>query len=182
MKLYHITEIKNLFGEDGIAKKGLVPQCGDRSKSIGDTRCAVSLTSSYESLKSWKLYLYPNVKPDDLCILQVDIDKQNIKNYENKTEFYTNILIPPEKINVVKFYDSITNEPISFLYLYKNDFNDYLNKIPIKIKTIETPVIKYVEKLTRAKKLEDELKRFRDELKYSKERFENLEGSRKNYK
>ena len=145
MKAFHLTKIENLYGENGIITKGLVPTCGERSKSIGDENCAIYFSSSYFSLPAWWLYLYPNVSLQELCVLTFDVpDNCCIKKQEK--EYYTYTSIPPENINIVKFYHGITKEEVSFIYLQQDTLYygyDWASKsVPLTYTLKETPIIK----------------------------------------
>ena len=143
MKAYHLTKIKNLYGEDGICSKGLIPMNGERSQSIKDNRCVLSFSSVYYSLPIWYSYLYRYVNPNELCVLSFNIDKKDCTNHINKTEFYTYKTISPKKINIVTFYDEKTLEEIPF-YLLDKDMIKYYNHdiFPSRVKVIisEKPI------------------------------------------
>ena len=148
MKAFHLTRIENLYVEDGICSKGLVPICGERSKNIGDTRSVVSFTSKYHTLPVWWIYLYPKVNPSELCVLSFDIAKKDCINHINKTEFFTYDTISPEKINLVHFYDKKTMEEIPFYFLEKNSIKYYNSDIfPSKVEILldETPIIELIK-------------------------------------
>lgn len=134
MQVFHLTKLENLYGENGICSKGLIPFCGERSKRIGDTRQVVSFTSKYYTLPIWWLYLYPKTNPNELCVLSFYIDKKDCINHINKSEFYTYNSIPPEKISLVYFYDKKTMDEIPFVYLEKNGIKYYNSDIfPTKV-------------------------------------------------
>ena len=125
MRVYHLTKKENLFGDTGIINHGLIPQCGERSKSINDNRVGVSFTNNYDTLKVWWIYLYPDTNVNDLCVLSFDIDKKDCKKTENKTEFYTTKTIYPDEISIPSFYNKRTNEEIPFYLLDSKAYDDY---------------------------------------------------------
>ena len=143
MKAFHLTKIENLYGEDGIIAKGLVLNIGDRSKSIDDENSAIYFTSSYFDLPAWWLYLYPKVKPQELCVLTFDIpDNCCIKKQE--CEYYTYNKIPPEDIKIVSFFHGITNEEVPFIYLKQDSLyygNEWGTKpVPLTYTMNEMPI------------------------------------------
>ena len=144
MKAYHLTEVCNLYCENGIIEKGLIPQCGERSQKIGDNRIVVCFTNDYYTLKVWHLYLYPRVHPLELCVLTFDIPESEAMNWQNETEFATEFQILPENISFANFYDKDTGEEIPFYYLEegKKKFldNGFLSEEDIEIEVIETPI------------------------------------------
>ncbi len=144
IRAFHLTKKENLYGENGICSKGLIPTCGERSKSIGDSRYVISFSSRYYTLPIWRMYLYPKVDTNDLCVLSFEIDKKDCVNHTNDTEFFTYNSIPPEKINIVNFYDKNTLKEIPFQYLQKNGMKDILgSKYEIVLK--ETPITELVK-------------------------------------
>ena len=145
---FHLTKKENLYGENGICSKGLIPTCGERSKSIGDGRCVISFSSKYYTLPVWMIYLYPKVDPSDLCVLSFEIDKKDCVKHINNTEFYTYNCIPPEKISIVSFYDKRTLEEIPFQYLQKDGMRRYGQDIFLSKQEIvlsETPITELVK-------------------------------------
>lgn len=117
MQVYHITEKSNLYGENGIIKNGLIPQCGERSKKIKDYREVVCFTNNYYTLPTWSIYLYPNLDYDNLCVLTFDIPESEAIPTENDTEFATEHQILPENISIATFIDKDTKENIPFFFL-----------------------------------------------------------------
>ncbi len=143
MVVYHLTKKENLYGENGIISKGLIPQNGDRSKMINDNRVAISFTNNFYTLKVWWIYLYPNEELDDLCILTFNIEKKDCINTENKTEFYTTKQILPEKISIATFYNKKTHEEIPFHLLGAKAYNDSgwgEKPEPVSIYVIKEPI------------------------------------------
>lgn len=141
MKAFHLTKIENLYGKEGICAKGLIPTCGERSKSIGDTRCVISFTSKYYTLPIWWLYLYPETDPNELCVLSFDIDKKRCIKHINDTEFYTYDYIPSENINIANFYDKRTMKKIPFIYLNEGAITYYDNSFfPSKVEVLVTEI------------------------------------------
>ena len=116
MKGYHLTQVKNLYGEDGIGAKGLIPQCGERSRSVGDNREVICFTANYYTLKVWWLFLYHKLNPNELCVLTFDVPKEKTKR--SNTEFTIDYILPPDHINVASFYNKDTCEVIPF-YLFQ---------------------------------------------------------------
>ena len=148
MKAFHLTKIDNLYYKDGICSKGLIPTCGERSRMIGDENIAIYFTSKYQTLPTWWLYLYPNTDLNELCVLSFEIDQDECTNHINKTEFFTNKAILPEKINLVHFYDKRSLEEIPFIYL-QDDIKYYGNELyPSKVEIIleEIPIRKLTKK------------------------------------
>ena len=140
---FHLTKKENLYGEKGICYNGLIPTCGERSRSIGDMRSVVSFSSKYYTLPVWMIYLYPGVDTNDLCVLSFEMDRKDCFNHINDTEFFTYNSMPPEKINIVNFYDKKTLKEIPFQYLQKNRMKDILGeKQEIILK--ETPITELI--------------------------------------
>ncbi len=111
---YHITKKENM---ESIIEKGLIPQIGDRSKSVGDDIKAVYFIDDLSRLDEWIEALYKDEELKDLEIL-----KFNLKNrkwyikFLDDGEFYTPNIILPNKIEFLRLYDEI-NEcymPLSF--------------------------------------------------------------------
>lgn len=148
---YHLTKIENLLGENGIAKKGLLPQCGERSIHIGDNRCVVCFTNDYYYLPFWKEELYKDTPLEELCVLTFHSDRNECeKNYR---EFSTTDKIPPEEIFVTTFYDRDTLEEINLNQLEENriDYNEYhMPSTSLKIGIYIEPLKDYVESLEKA--------------------------------
>lgn len=151
MKAFHLTKIENLYGENGIIAKGLIPSNGNRSQSIKDENCAVYFSSSYYTMPTWWLYLYPKDQPQELCVLTFDIpDDHCVKKQE--TEYYTFDHIPPEAISAVHFYHGITNEEVQFIYLQKDNlyYGEWGSKpIPLTYTLDEIPIKCLIEKKTK---------------------------------
>lgn len=112
--MYHITKKENM---ESIIEKGLIPQIGDRSKSVGDDIKAVYFIDDLNKLDEWIEALYKDKELKDLEIL-----KFNLKNrkwyikFLDDGEFYTPNIILPNKIEFLRLYDEI-NEcyvPLSF--------------------------------------------------------------------
>ena len=120
MKAFHLTEIKNLYGENGIIEKGLIPKNGDRSKRINDYNKAVYFSSTYYTMPVWCLHLYSRSQSENLCVLTFDIDDDDCVEVQN-TEYYTQNIIQPEDIRIVHFYHGITKEEIPFIYLRQDE-------------------------------------------------------------
>ena len=143
-KYYHFTSYDNLRG---IAKLGLIPQIGERSKSINDDRCAVFLSQGmrnaiymytkmqnhYEQLKKLNKMLDCKTFNDfmkDGCYLSVsDIDELAVVNLD---DCYSLDKINPTKINVVtirnKEYDEIydSREIILNYFLSTIEQNEFI--------------------------------------------------------
>ena len=66
---YHITERKNI---DSIREKGLIPQCGERSKSVDDN-AAVYFTKCITLIDDWFDLLYPNRDINELLLLRFNL-------------------------------------------------------------------------------------------------------------
>lgn len=148
IRAFHLTKKENIYGENGICSKGLIPTCGERSRSIGDKRSVVSFSSNYYTSPVWMIYLYPGVDPSDLCVLSFEIDKKDCINHINDTEFFTYNTIPPEKINIVSFYDKKTLEEIPFYHLQENAMRRYGQDILLSKQEIvlrETPITELIK-------------------------------------
>ena len=73
---YHLTKVENLLGENGIAKKGIIPQCGERSLSVKDERITICFTDNYYNLSFWREELYPMTPDEELCVLAFEENKK----------------------------------------------------------------------------------------------------------
>ena len=103
-----------------LLKKGLLPKCGERSKSINDTRVGVCFTNDFYTLPVWYMHLYSHSEKSDLCVLSFQIDDSLCVNHVNKTEFITYKAIKPENIYLTSFLDQKTKEEIAFTHLSKD--------------------------------------------------------------
>lgn len=131
MRGYHLTKKSNLYGETGIIKRGLIPQCGERSKSINDKRIVVCFTDDYYTLPVWALHLYPKVDWSDLCVLTFDIPEEQTANYKNECEFETPYPIFPDNISIAHFIKKESLDEVPFYFLQRDD---------TEIKVVETPI------------------------------------------
>lgn len=113
MKVFHLTEIKNLYGDDGIIAKGLIPQRGERSQSIDDENYAIYFTTECSNIPTWWENLYPTTSSEELCVLSFDIPEHCCIKINN-LEYYTAFTIPPKRINIASFFDLNTHEEVPF--------------------------------------------------------------------
>ena len=131
---YHLTRVENLFGEEGIASKGLIPQRGARSTMIGDKRVVLCFTDDYYNLPFWKEVLYQSTPVEELCVLIFNIDEKDcLKNYK---EFATKLVIPPQEISIASFWFELQKE-IPFYNLDEH----YLFNIEVRKTSIENYII-----------------------------------------
>lgn len=142
MEGYHITKIENLYGKDGIIRRGLIPQCGERSRTINDSRIGISFTNDFYTLPVWRFYLYPRELIPQLCVLSFQIDDSICFNHINKTEFITHNLITPDDIFLTYFFDKKTGKEIPFTHLDRDAVRwlDWINNEKIEIEMQKQPI------------------------------------------
>ena len=134
---YHLTRVENLVGEEGIASKGLIPQCGVRSTLVGDERVVVCFTDDYFYLPFWKEELYRFAFPEELRVLTFSINEKDcMKNYR---EFATKLAIPASKISIASFWLSSIQEGIPFYRLAK--YRDYPDYIEVRKTSLENYIL-----------------------------------------
>lgn len=101
------------------------------------------VTNDYYTLPLWTVYLYPDADIDDLCVLSFDIEEKDIINHINESEFFTNNIIPPEKINIACFYNKRTKKKIPFFFLQRGKTEREgwdCEPIPVEIEVKEIPI------------------------------------------
>lgn len=117
---YHITKKEYM---ESIIKKGLIPQIGDRSKSVGDDIKGVFFFDCMEDYDFWLTVLYNAICEDELELLRF-----NLKNRKwfsrNKYigDFYTPNIVLPNKIEYLELYNVDYGFTNSLLYLYDEGY------------------------------------------------------------
>ena len=131
---YHITTVDNM---NGICDKGLLPLCGERSKSVGDDSIGIHFSDSLTSIiEDWMDMLYENKDKNSLEVLRF-----NLKGLKWKTNYMGDYYVPGDWYLV----DRLLPEYIEYLriinngiYEHASDSNDLYykedNKIWIPIK------------------------------------------------
>lgn len=101
--VYHITEKSNL---DEIRKVGLKPFCGERSKSVDETRNAIYFFDNLFSTENWIDELYKNKDKTSLELLRFNLKRRKwyIQN-QMIGDFYLLRPVLPEKIELLKRTD-----------------------------------------------------------------------------
>lgn len=79
-KYYHFTSYENL---EGINEYGLLPQNGNRTRSIGDNRCAIFLSQGIQNT----ILMYCNIL-NHYIIYSGNSGTKAIKYYKDKIEQY----------------------------------------------------------------------------------------------
>lgn len=122
---YHVTDKKNLAS---IAMHGLLPKCGDRSKSIGDTRKAIYFFDCLESVYDWAEWLYEDKNIEDLALLRFNLKRRkwHIQNI-HEGDFYLDNKVDKEAIELLYVYDE--NHVLVPLNMYLNRYNLEWKKI-----------------------------------------------------
>ena len=96
--VYHITKSENV---ENITKKGLVPFCGERSISVGDTRKAIYFFDYIYSAEEWAYRLYEDNIELELLKFNLKRRKWYMVNQEIG-DFYITSPILPENIEILK--------------------------------------------------------------------------------
>lgn len=95
---YHVTPAKNV---KWIMEEGLLPSTGSASSSYGETEERVylfpSLIDAQDAVNNW---LGDQHEDDILALLQVDATGINLES-DVEWEYYTNQIIPPNKIKIL---------------------------------------------------------------------------------
>lgn len=118
--VYHITKKENI---EGIIKKGLVPQIGDRSKLIGDNTKGVFFFDSPSFLEFWIYELYENNTINDIELLRFNLKNRKWFSKDREIgDFYTPNIILPSRI---EYYDGDYED---FCYGYsENNWQKIIN-------------------------------------------------------
>ncbi len=108
--VYHLTNVPAM---KGIIKSGLIPQIGDRSKSVGDDIEGIFFFFELEDMRSWAETIY-----DEKDIYSVELLRFNIKGLEWHVHYmdidglyidhYLPNGIPRDKIEYARMYDRKT--------------------------------------------------------------------------
>ena len=119
-KYYHITSYNNL---ESICMYGLVPQNGERCKSINDERCAVFLSKGMDKtiVMYASLYNYYYHNSGMIGLKKIDDYKKSIIRWEKSLDFGMSYNQTSDMIN--KYTKAI--EEIKKMVTYKS-FSDYL--------------------------------------------------------
>ena len=132
-KDHHVFHITNMEAMGNICKQGLKPQCGERSKSIGDETKGIFFFDYLGSACDWIDVLYKNKN-----IYELELLRFNLKNRKwikhNNDEFYLLNKVFPEAIEYLRIYDTEKNVylPLNFVddinekcILIWNSLSDY---------------------------------------------------------
>lgn len=104
--VYHITEKDNI---ESIREQGLVPTCGERSISFGDTREAIYFFDYIYSVEEWAFRLYEN-KYTELELLKFNLKRRKWHALDNQIgDFYITRPIIPENIEILNRKDEEDN-------------------------------------------------------------------------
>lgn len=104
--VYHITETENL---ENIIKKGLIPLCGERSESVGDTRKAIYFFDYIYSAEDWAYRLYAN-QYSELELLKFNLKRRKWYSLSNEIgDFYVTRPVLPEHIEILNRRDEEEN-------------------------------------------------------------------------
>ncbi|MCL2586830.1 MAG: hypothetical protein FWE31_01170 [Firmicutes bacterium] len=114
---YHLTEKKNLFGDDGIAQAGLIPKLGGRSQSVNDDRKAIFISSMLKAIVVWRERLFGSYRDrnrspfhqlefrplEELVLLRINCENHNLVEtpLSRLPEFTYEQNISPQDIEIV---------------------------------------------------------------------------------
>lgn len=100
---YHITTADQL---ENIKNKGLLPKCGERSKSIGDNQEAIYFFPTLILIKDWVKVLYEKKDREFLELLRFNLKTINFVARDIEfSDFYTTDSITPENIQLLQRID-----------------------------------------------------------------------------
>lgn len=125
---YHITTTSRL---KLIKNEGLLPICGERSKSISDSREAIYFFPALILINNWIKLLYEEKDRKSLELLRLSLKGLNITITDNLNsnnifgDWYTVNSIPSEKIELLKRIDS-NGEQFFLENLLKNNNDDLI--------------------------------------------------------
>lgn len=113
--VYHLTKKEYM---DGIIEKGLVPQIGDRSKSVGDNIKGVFFFDSMYDYDFWLTALYNDIGEDELELLRFNLKNRKwFSKNQYIGDFYTPNVVLPNKIEYLELYNIDYGWTNSLLYL-----------------------------------------------------------------
>ncbi len=113
--VYHLTKKEYM---KGIIEKGLIPQVGDRSESIGDDIKGIFFFDWMECYDFWVTALY-----SDICKNELELLRFNLKNRkwfsrnEGIREFYTPNIVLPNEIEYLELYNINDGFTASLMFL-----------------------------------------------------------------
>ena len=100
---FHVTTTDNM---QKICKEGLLPLCGERSKSVGDDIEGIFFFDYLGSAPDWIDALY-----EGKDIREIELLKFNLKHREwlkqNCDEFYLTNRVAPQDIQYLRIYDRV---------------------------------------------------------------------------
>jgi hypothetical protein len=104
---YHLTLNRNI---PYIQAKGLVPQTGQNSKAVGDSRRAIYFFDCLGSVLDWISALYPNEDIENIELLRFNL-KNRIWGVQNQEigDFYIERPVKVDKLSYLRIYDSYQN-------------------------------------------------------------------------
>lgn len=110
---YHLTDKMNM---ENIINDGLIPKCGDRSKSVGDTRKAIYFFDSLYSIVDWIDKLYENKDIYKLELLRFNLKRRRWYSQNREIgDFYLPYAVPREKLEYLRIID------INGQYMFLNE-------------------------------------------------------------
>lgn len=124
-KYYHFTKYSNL---ESISKNGLIPQTGDRCKSIGDEKCAVFISKEIKGAVRMYcgFYWYYSQFCGDKGLETIESLKEDIAYYDTQIKKYKALGTGWEKTYIEsKERDLREIEHVKQMLQY-TDFNDYI--------------------------------------------------------
>lgn len=106
--VYHITETSNI---DGIRENGLIPFCGDRSRSVGDTIKAIYFLDYPYNIEEWVDLLFEDSDKNNLELLRFNLKRRKwyMGGCWEYGEFYTMNPVLPNRIDLLKRVDEKGN-------------------------------------------------------------------------
>ena len=114
---FHITNTEAMMR---ICMNGLIPMCGERSRSVGDDTKGIFFFDCLGSVSNWIDLLYR-----DRDIYELELLRFNLKGRKwfihNSDEFYLTNKVLPNRIEYLRIYDVENN-----IYLPLN-FIDYID-------------------------------------------------------
>ena len=123
-KDHYVFHITNTDAMASICSQGLIPLCGERSKSVNDNTKGIFFFDALSSVSDWVNTLYETKDIYELELLRFNIKNRSWKIQSNDpyglNEFYLIRKVLPEKIEYLRIYDTEKN-----MYLPLNYVDDY---------------------------------------------------------
>ena len=98
---FHITTTDNM---EKICKEGLLPLCGERSKSVGDNIEGIFFFDYLGSAPDWMDALYEDKDVNELELLKFNLKHRKWLK-QNCNEFYLTDRVAPQEIQYLRIYD-----------------------------------------------------------------------------